>query len=159
MANYIYPAPGVAAKEATLALEVNADATNDSLSVPSLQDITVNAANDVFTWTQLDETAKKQIATTATNSISMNLVLEQDSFFGDGSSAAGTASLKGIFGMSTDKDLVEFSLYLGDNSDGTDGKTISGTGYITGLAPTVSADAPVWVTPITITVDGDYTVA
>jgi hypothetical protein len=159
MANYIYPAPGVAAKEATLALEVNADSTNDSLSVPSLQDITVNAANDVFTWTQLDETAKKQIATTATNSISMNLVLEQDSFFGDGSSAAGTASLKGIFGMSTDKDLVEFSLYLGDNSDGTDGKTISGTGYITGLAPTVSADAPVWVTPITITVDGDYTVA
>ena len=159
MANYIYPAPGVAAKEATLALEVNADGTNDSLSVPSLQDITVNAANDVFTWTQLDETAKKQIATTATNSISMNLVLEQDSFFGDGSSAAGTASLKGIFGMSTDKDLVEFSLYLGDNSDGTDGKTISGTGYITGLAPTVSADAPVWVTPITITVDGDYTVA
>lgn len=159
MANYIYPAPGVTGVEATLSLEVFSDATNDSLSVPSLQDITVNAANDVFTWTQLDEGSKKQIATTATNSLSMNLVLEQDSFFGDGSSAAGTASLKGIFGMSSDKDLVEFSLYLGDNSDGTTGKTISGTGYITGLAPTVSADAPVWVTPITITVDGDYTIA
>ena len=159
MANYIYPAPGVTGVEATLTLEVNADATNDTLSVPSLQDITVNAANDVFTWTQLDEGSKKQIATTATNSLSMNLVLEQDSFFGDGTSAAGTASLKGIFGMSTDKDLVEFELYLGDNSDGTTGKTISGTGYITGLAPTVSADAPVWVTPITITVDGDYTIA
>jgi hypothetical protein len=159
MANYIYPAPGVTGVEATLALQVNSDATNDSLSVPSLQDITVNAANDVFTWTQLDEGSKKQIATTATNSLSMNLVLEQDSFFGDGTSAAGTASLKGIFGMSNDKDLVEFELYLGDNSDGTNGKTISGTGYITGLAPTVSADAPVWVTPITITVDGDYTVA
>ncbi len=159
MANYIYPAPGVTGVEATLSLEVNSDATNDSLSVPSLQDITVNASNDVFTWTQLDEGSKKQIATTATNSLSMNLVLEQDSFFGDGSSAAGTASLKGIFGMSSDKDLVEFSLYLGDNSDGTTGKTISGTGYITGLAPTVSADAPVWVTPITITVDGDYTIA
>jgi len=159
MANYIYPAPGVTGVEATLALQVNSDATNDSLSVPSLQDITVNAANDVFTWTQLDEASKKQIATTATNSLSMNLVLEQDSFFGDGTSAAGTASLKGIFGMSSDKDLVEFELYLGDNSDGTTGKTISGTGYITGLAPTVSADAPVWVTPITITVDGDYTVA
>jgi hypothetical protein len=159
MANYIYPAPGVTGVEATLALQVNADATNDSLSVPSLQDITVNAANDVFTWTQLDEASKKQIATTATNSLSMNLVLEQDSFFGDGTSAAGTASLKGIFGMSSDKDLVEFELYLGDNSDGTTGKTISGTGYITGLAPTVSADAPVWVTPITITVDGDYTIA
>ena len=159
MANYIYPAPGVVGVQATLALEVSADATNDSLSVPSLQDITVNAANDVFTWTQLDTGSKKQVATTATNSISMNLVLDQETFFGDGTSAAGTASLKGIFGMSTDKDLVEFSLYLGDESDGTAGKTISGTGYITGLAPTVSADAPVWVSPITITVTGDYTVA
>jgi len=159
MANYIYPAPGVNATEATLSLEVNSDSSNDSLSVPSLQDITVNASNDVFTWTQLDEGSKKQIATTATNSLSMNLVLEQTSFFGDGSSSAGTASLKGIFGMSSDKDLVEFSLYLGDQSDGTTGKTVSGTGYITGLAPTVSADAPVWVTPITITVDGDYTIA
>lgn len=159
MANYIYPAPGVSNVEATLALEVYADSTNDSLSVPSLQDITVNNSNDVFTWTQLDETAKKQVATTSTNSIAMNLVVEQTSFFGDGTSAAGTASLKGIFGMSKDKDLVEFSLYLGDESDGTAGKTISGTGYVTGLAPTVSADAPVWVTPITITVTGEYTVA
>jgi len=155
---YIYPAPGVAAKQLTLSLEIEADATNDSLSVPSLQDVTVNAANDVFTWTQLDETAKKQIATTATNSISMNLVLDGTSFFGTAGSGS-TASAAGIFGMSTQKDLVEFSLYLGDNDDGSNGKTISGQGYITGLAPTVSADAPVWVSPITITVDGDYTVA
>jgi hypothetical protein len=159
MANYIYPAPGVTGVEATLALEINSDATNDSLSIPSLQDITVNASNDVFTWTQLDEAAKKQVATTATNSISMNLVLNQEVFFGDGTTGTGTASHHGIFGMSTRKDLVEFSLYLGDESDAGNGKTISGTGYITGLAPTVSADAPVWVSPITITVDGDYTVA
>ena len=157
MANYIYPAPGVVGVQATLALEISADATNDSLAIPSLQDITVNAAQDIFTWTQLDAASKKQIATTATNSLSMNLVLDQTSFFGDGISAAGTASLKGIFGMSNDKDLVEFSLYLGDESNGNTGKTISGEGYITGLAPTVSADSPVWVSPITITVDGNYT--
>jgi len=47
---------------------------------------------------------------------------------------------------------------MGDESDGSTGKTISGKGYITGLAPTVSADSPVWVSPITITVTGDYTV-
>ena len=156
---YIYPAPGVDGVEATLTLEIDADATNDALPIPSLQDITVNAANDVFTWTQLDAASKKQIATTSTNSISMNLVLDQTSFFGDGESAAGTASLKGIFGMSNDKDLVAFSLYLGDDSEGNPGKTLTGTGYITGLAPTVSADAPVWVSPITITVDSDYGVA
>ena len=156
---YIYPAPGVAGVQATLALEIEADATNDSLSIPALQDVTVNAANDVFTWTQLDSGSKQQIATTATNSLSMNLVLDGDVFFGDGVSASTTASGKGIFGMSTAKSKVEFSLYLGDNDDGTNGKTISGVGYITGLAPTVSADAPVWVSPITITVDGDYSVA
>lgn len=156
---YIYPAPGVPSVQATLNIEIEADATNDSLLVPALQDITVNAANDVFTWTQLDATAKQQIATTSTNSLGMNLVLDGDVFFGDGVSASTTASGKGIFGMSTAKSKVEFSLYLGDNDDGTAGKTVSGVGYITGLAPTVSADAPVWVTPITITVDGEYTVA
>lgn len=157
---YIYPAPGVAAKQVTLAVEIEADATNDSLSVPALQDVTVNAANDVFTWTQLDAAAKKQIATTATNSISLNLVLDQTSFFGTSSDSTGTtASAAGIFGMSAQKDKISFSLYLGDEDDGTEGKTISGVGYVTGLAPTVSADSPVWVSPVTITVDGDYTVS
>jgi hypothetical protein len=61
--------------------------------------------------------------------------------------------------MSNDKTLVNFSLYLGDTSASAEGKTISGEGYITGLAPTVSADSPVWISPITITVDGSYTTA
>jgi len=171
--SYIYPAPGVSTKEIILRVakyESGGDytAAGDVLTIPALQDITVNAANDIFTWTQLDAQAKKNIATTATNSLSMNLVLDQDRFFGttapagneDGSTtnAAGSTGAKGIFGLSTDKDLVVFDLYLGDTSDGSEGKFITGTGYITGLAPTVSADAPVWVSPITITVDGDYTI-
>ena len=61
--------------------------------------------------------------------------------------------------MSADKTLLDFETYLGDTSGGATGKTISGQGYITGLAPSVSADSPVWVSPITITVTGDYTVA
>lgn len=156
---YIYPAPGVSGVQATLNIQIEADATNDNLLIPALQDITINAANDVFTWTQLDSTAKQQIATTSTNSLGMNLVLDGDSFFGDGVSASTTASGSGIFGMSNNKSKIEFSLYMGDNDDGTAGKTVSGVGYITGLAPTVSADAPVWVSPITITVDGEYSVA
>lgn len=154
---YIYPAPGVANVESTLRIHKTskaADATG--LLIPALQDVTVNAANDVFTWTQLDETAKLQIATTSTNSISMNIVLDQASFFGSGANTL--AAGKGIFGLSVDKSLVVFDLYLGDTDSGGAGKTISGSGYITGLAPTVSADAPVWVSPITITVTGEYTV-
>jgi hypothetical protein len=156
---YIYLAPGVTNVEATLKIHKTskaADATG--LALPSLQDITVNAANDVFTWTQLDETAKLQIATTSTNSISMNIVLDQTSFFGTTGSGGSTAAASGIFGLSVDKAKVVFDLYLGDTDAGGAGKIISGSGYITGLAPTVSADSPVWVSPITITVTGEYTV-
>ena len=152
---YIYPGPGTAAA-VTLNLKVTGDTLG--LDVPALQNVTLNAANDVFTWTQLDQASKLQIATTATNSLGMNIVLDQGTFFGT-NTASEAAKTAGIFGLSTDKTRVEFELYLGDTSAGGTGKTISGTGYITGLAPTVSADSPVWVTPITITVDSDYTVA
>ena len=155
---YIYPAPGVNGVQATLSLSVNANGSDTGQSIPALQDVTINNANDVFTWTQLDSGSKQQIATTATNSLGMNLVLEQTTFFGTGA-AADTAAGLGIFGLSKNKTKVDFELYLGDVDDGTTGKTISGSGYVTGLAPTVSADAPVWVSPITITVDGDYTVS
>jgi hypothetical protein len=156
---YIYPAPGVAGVQATLKVHKTskaADATG--LAIPALQDVTVNAANDVFTWTQLDNTAKLQIATTSTNSLSMNIVLDQTTFFGTTGSGGSTAAAAGIFGLSVDKAKVFFDLYLGDTDAGGTGKIISGSGYITGLAPTVSADSPVWVSPITITVTGEYTV-
>jgi len=153
---YIYPAPGNASAEVTLNIKVSGDTVG--LDIPALQDVTVNAANDVFTWTQLYQASKLQIATTATNSLSMNLVLDQDVFFG--ATAAGEAAqTAGIFGLSTDKTKINFELYLGDTDTGTTGKTLSGSGYVTGLAPTVSADSPVWISPITITVDSDYTVS
>jgi hypothetical protein len=157
---YIYPAPGNATHKTTLNLKVTGDTLG--LDIPALQDVTLNAANDVFTWTQLDTGSKLQIATTATNSLGCNIVVEQASFFGT-TVASEAAKTAGVFGLSGDKTKVNFELYLGSTdgvgSGSADGKTISGSGYITGLAPTVSADSPVWVTPITITVDGDYTVS
>jgi hypothetical protein len=121
--------------------------------------VTINNSNDVFTWTQLDSASKQQVATTATNSIAMNCVLEKTTFFGNASANASSAAYLGVFGLSKDKPLVGFSLYMGDTSTGATGPTISGNAYVTGLAPTVSADSPVWVSPITLTVTGDYTVA
>jgi len=152
---YIFPAPGVAGVQMTLNISVSGD-TSD-LVIPAIQNVTVNNSNDVFTWTQLDSGSKLQVATTATNSLDLNLVLDQTVFFGTGSGTP-VAINKGIFGLSKNKTLTHFSLYLGDTSSGGTGKTISGDGYITGLSPTVSADSPVWISPVTITVTGDYTV-
>ena len=153
---YIFPAPGVENVETTLAIRVTGDVSG--LLIPAMQDITINNATDVFTWTQLDEESKLQVPTTATNSIDLNIVLEQSTFFGTGS-GTDVALKEGIFGLSKNKRQVEFTLYMGDTSAGGAGKTLTGVAYITGLAPTVSADAPVWVTPVTLTVTGNYTVA
>ena len=152
---YIYPAPGVANVEATLTITDSTGTLTGNIAVPALRDITVNNSNDVFTWTQLDSGSKQQVATTATNSLAMNLVLDKDTFFGSGIS--GTVAYEGIFGLSKKKTKVGFSLYMGDTDSGGTGPTLTGVGYITGLAPTVSADSPVWVSPVTITVSGDYT--
>ena len=156
---YIYPAPGNANAQVILTLETVGGTDTVGLVLPALQDVTLNNANDVFSWTQLDAASKQQIATTATNSLSMNIVLDQTIFFGDAKATGEDAQTAGIFGLSKDKTKITFALYMGDTDSGGTGKTISGEGYITGLAPTVSADSPVWVSPITVTVDGDYTVA
>jgi hypothetical protein len=156
MSNYIYPAPGNVAAQVTLSLKFLGDTIG--LDVPALQDVTLNASNDVFTWTTLDSASKLQVATTATNSLGLNIVLDQLTFFGDSLATGEAAQLKGIFGLSREKTLVSFELFMGNESDGSTGKTVSGQGYITGLAPTVSADSPVWISPLTITVTGDYTV-
>lgn len=111
----------------------------------------------MFTWSQLDSTAKLQVATTSTNSVSMNLVVDPTTFFGSDLDAtqSGTVAEQGILGLSRNKTLVTFSLKVSE--EGASDKFIKGQGYITGLAPTVSADAPVWVSPITITVTGEFT--
>ena len=147
--SYINPAPG--ANGVKLYLTDSAGTLTGNLAVPALQDMTINNANDVFTWSQLDSASKLQVATTATNSISTNIVVDELSFFGNAS--AGTVYNEGIFGFSKNKTKVGFTVVFGE------GRSITGTGYVTGLAPAITADAPVWVTPLTLTVSGDYTVA
>ena len=158
---YINPAPGTG-NQVTLTLD-KADSETDitqstGLAIPALQDMTINAANDVFTWSQLDSTAKKQIATTSTNSISMNVVVDQATFFGTtlNSVISDTIAAQGLFGCSRNKTLINFIIRVENSTADT---FIKGVGYITGIAPTVSADSPVWVSPVTITVSGEYTVA
>ena len=161
---YSSPAPGVAARQ--VVLKVDTGIALDTLTlgaspitIPALQDVTINASNDVFTWSQLDKTAKLQIATTSTNSISMNLVVDDATFFGTtiASTSSDTVAAQGLLGMSRNKSLVTFSFKFLENSSSD--RFIKGQGYISSLAPKVSADQPVWISPCTIVVVGEYTVA
>ena len=123
--------------------------TSSGYVVPALQDITVSNANGIFNWTQLDNTSQLAVATPATNQVSGNIVVDSSTFF------AATNGVDGIFDLSNNKTLVYFRVYF--NGKLTGAKFISGSGYLSNLAPTVNPTAPVWVTPIQIAVDGDLT--
>lgn len=159
--SYINPGPGTAGA-VTLKLGVW-NGTDFSLvspiSVPALVDLTVKNSNDVHTWSQLDSTAKLQVTTTATNEITMNIVVDPATFFGSSIAAgSGTAVVQGLMGLSRNKVKVAFEVKVQDLTSTTNDYLITGAGYITGLSPSISATAPVWVTPVTIVVTGEYLV-
>ena len=123
--------------------------TSSGYVVGALQDITVSNSNGIFNWTQLDSTSQLSVATPATNQVSGNFVVDSATFF------SATNGVDGIFDLSNNKTLVYFRVYF--NGRGTGAKYLSGSGYLSNLAPTVNPTAPVWVTPIQISVDGDLT--
>lgn len=127
--------------------------TSTALTVPALQDITVNNNNGSFRWKQLDSTSQRVVATPSTNSVGFNIVLDPDTFYGSGTGIS--AANKGLFNLSNDKTVLSFRMYW--NGTGTGAKYVEGTGFIVGLAPKVNPDQPVWISPLTIEVDGSFT--
>lgn len=129
--------------------------TTDPILVGGLQDITINNSNGSFRWKQLDQSGENVITTNATNTLSGNFVLDQEDFFGDSTATSGKAAYEGIFKLSNDRTEVAF---LVAPTGVVDNQTVFlGIGFVSALAPTVSADSPVWVSPITLEVNGDYT--
>lgn len=139
---------------ATIASTTASTATG-VLNVAGMQNITLNNGNGTFRWKQLDSTSEYAVAIAATNQISMSVVLDDAAYFGATSADAGSATAKGLFNLSNNKTLLYFRLYY--QGVGAGDKYVSGSGYITGLAPTVSPDSPVWVSPLNIDVVGDFT--
>lgn len=138
---------------ATSAAEANVSA--NALVVPQMQDITVNNTVGVFRFKTLDNTAESAVTIPATNQISLNCVVDETAFFGSGTPSDDDAKENGLFGVSKNKTKVYFNVYF-NGTDSSD-RFISGEGFVAGLAPTVNMDSPVWVTPVTIEVDGDLT--
>jgi hypothetical protein len=125
--------------------------TGGNLDLIASKDIVFNASNDVFSWTQMNEAAKLQIATTSTNSVAINLVLTRPTFIGNAAATAGTAQYLGVAGLSSTKRKVHLTV------TNAVGGNVACDAYLTGLAPKTSADQPIWETPVTFTVSGDYT--
>jgi len=134
------------------------------LSVICLQDITITSSTGVFSWADFCSLDMNKLPTPADNEISMNVVIDPDTYFGTGNTA-GSAEIEGLSGLSQNKIPVQFlvvwnnndiaNLVNGNIANLTDGTAwSSGQGFITSLAPTASPEAPVWVTPCTIAVNG-----
>ena len=145
-----------------VALKINADGidyagnvnaamaeTANVMTVPSLQEVTLNASPGTFRWQQLDTASEKVVTTPSTNSVAVTLVMDDTTFF---SNVGATPALVDIVNNKTE---VYFRLGWQGLSSGD--RYIQGKGYLTALAPTVSPGSPVWTTPITIEVDGDFT--
>lgn len=133
----------------------NLAAAANTITLANLQDITVTNNQGSFRYQTLDSQSEAVVLTVATNSIGLNLVVDETQFFGDGADASPIIN-KGLFGTSNDKTSIDFRVYF-EGTSVSGNKYIEGSGFITGLAPTVNPGAPLWVTPVTIEVNGDLT--
>lgn len=124
-----------------------------AITLPFVQDITVTNSTGVYSYTTFTDVDKRKLSTPADNEISMNVVIDSTTWFGTGTGT--TAADIGVQAISLNKTPIYFEIYY--NGTDTGAYYRSGTGFITSLAPKTSPDAPVWVTPINIAVDGGFT--
>lgn len=131
------------------------NAANAALSIVCLQDVTITNSTGVYSYTTFCTPDMNKLSTPADNEISVNMVLDGTVYFGNSSATANTAAYYGVSDLSINKIPVSFRVYYNGTANGA--FYTEGTGFITSLAPTVSPDAPVWVSPLTIAVDGSLT--
>lgn len=128
-----------------------------ALTIPFVQDLTITNSTGVYSYTTFSDVDMRKLSTPADNEASTNVVVDNLAYFGNSAATANTAPFLGIASLSTNKDNLDFEIYW--NGTAANAYFYSGSGFITSLAPTTSPDAPVWVTPLTIAVDGAFTVA
>ena len=130
---------------------------NVAITVPFVQDLTITNSTGVYSYTTFSDVDMRKLSTPADNEASTNVVVDNLAYFGNSAATANSAPFLGIASLSTNKDNLDFEIYW--NGTAANAYFYSGSGFITSLAPTTSPDAPVWVTPLTIAVDGAFTVA
>jgi hypothetical protein len=128
-----------------------------AITVPFVQDLTITNSTGVYSYTTFSDVDMRKLSTPADNEASTNVVVDNLAYFGNSAATANTAPFLGIASLSTNKNNLDFEIYW--NGTAANAYFYSGSGFITSLAPTTSPDAPVWVTPLTIAVDGAFTVS
>lgn len=130
--------------------------TGNVLTVPFMQDVTVNNSTGTFRFKTLDNGSESVVTTPATNQVSLNAIVDDEAFFGN-ASGTGDVITNGLFGTSNNKTKVGVRVYF--NGTDTGSRYLEGVGYISGLAPTVNPDSPLWITPVTVEIDQELTSA
>jgi hypothetical protein len=146
-------------KEATVVISDKGSSYSASTSITllNLNDISLTNTQGTFRFQTLDSQSESVVTTVATNSVALNLVIDEDQFFGTDAAGETSPIIKnGLFGQSNAKVEVDFRIYF-EGSTITGNRYIDGTGFITGLTPTVNPGSPLWVTPVTIEVNGELT--
>jgi len=135
--------------------EANANVLSaTAVTVPFIQDLTLDTTAGTQTYNVLNNSAAKTFTTTNTNSITLNMLVDENIFFGDGANAEQVANV-GLLGSSINKDRVYFELSFEGATSGA--RCVTGSGFISGLAPVLNMDNAVIVSPMTIVIDGQIT--
>ena len=130
---------------------------NGALSVTCLQDITITNSTGIYSWTDFCSIDTNKITTPADNEITTNIVIDNIGWFGNSAAGNTTAAYNGVSGLSINKIPVSFRIVMNGGANTANAYYYQGVGYVSSLAPTVSPEAPVWVSPLTIAVDGAFT--
>jgi len=138
----------------------NNAANTTLLNVTCLQDVTITNSTGIFSWTDFCSASINKVTTPSDNEISTNIVVDDEGFFGANASANTSASYQGVSGLSQNRIEVAFRLQLNNSANIGNAAPANtfiyhGVGYLSSVAPTVSPDSPVWVSPLTIAVSGD----
>lgn len=127
----------------------------NALSVTCLQDVTITNSTGVYTYTDFCDADIRKLTTPADNEISTNVVIDNIGWFGNANALSTTsAEYAGVSGLSLTKTPVQFKVIMNGNATSNGAYWYAGQGFISSLAPTVSPEAPVWISPVTIAVDG-----
>ena len=126
----------------------------NALSVTCLQDVTITNSTGVYSWTDFCNTDVNKLTTPADNEVSTNMVLDATVYFGNSSATANSAAYYGVSGLSINKVPVQWKLVMNGANATANAYYYAGQGFVSSLAPTVSPEAPVWVSPMTLAVDG-----